>query len=151
MQSCYEDLVILDVEAENYEDAIRQVGALLYNGGYVKDTYIDAVVEREADFPTGLILQDIEIAMPHTAGIHVNKPAVCVAKMKRPVEFGHMGDPDTKVKAEMLFMMAILDPDAQIETLQNMMGVFQNSQAVAEFKAAKTEKELFEVAHKYIG
>jgi PTS system galactitol-specific IIA component len=48
-------------------------------------------------------------------------------------------------------MMAILDPDAQIETLQNMMGVFQNSQAVAEFKAAKTEKELFEVAHKYIG
>ena len=151
MQSCYEDLIILDVDANDYEDAIRQVGALLYNGGYVKDTYIDAVVGRELEFPTGLILKDIQIAMPHTAGVHVNKPAVCVAKMKHPVTFGHMGDPDTKVEAEILFMMAIQDPNAQIQTLSNMMGVFQNSEAVAEFKAASTKEELFAVAHKYIG
>ena len=151
MQACNEELIILDVEAENYEEAIRKVSALLYDGGYVKDTYTDAVIAREADFPTGLILKDINIAMPHTAGVHVNVPAVCVAKMAKPVVFGHMGDPDTKVPADILFMMAIKDPDAQIDTLQNVMSIFTNAEAIAELKVAKDKKTLFEVVSKYIG
>lgn len=151
MQACHEELIALNVEAENYEEAIRKVGALLYDNGYVKDTYIDAVVARELDFPTGLILQDINIAMPHTAGVHVNNPAVCVAKLAKPVIFGHMGDPDTKVEAELLFMMAIKSPDEQVETLQNVMGIFTNAEAVAELKAAGDKRTLFEVASKYIG
>ena len=151
MQMCFEDLVVLGVDAEDAEDAIRQIGKLLYDGGYVKETYIDAVAEREKEYPTGLILQDMQIAMPHTMGIHVNRPAVCVAKLAHPVIFGHMGDPDTKVEAEMLFMMAIQDPNAQIDTLQNMMGVFTNHEAAAALKAASTEEELFSTARKYIG
>lgn len=151
MQSCHEELIAIGVEAENYEDAIRQVGKLLFDNGYVKDTYVDAVVAREADFPTGLILDGIQIAMPHTAGVHVNTPAVCVAKLAKPVTFSHMGDPDTKVAAELLFMMAIKNPDEQIETLQAVMGVFTNKEAIAALKAADTKEALFETAQKYIG
>lgn len=151
MQSCYEDLILIDVEAQDAEDLIRQVGARLYEGGYVKDTYIDAVAAREKVFPTGLILKDIQIAMPHTAGEHVNTPAVCIARLAHPVEFGHMGDPDTRVAAELIFMMAIKDPDAQVETLQNVMGVFTNEEAVNAMKQAEDTHTLFEVARKYIG
>ncbi|MDD6435435.1 MAG: PTS sugar transporter subunit IIA [Clostridiales bacterium] len=151
MQSCYEDLIILDVDAKDSEDVIRQVGQLLYKGGFVKDTYIDAVAAREKEFPTGLILQDIQIAMPHTAGVHVNTPAVCIAKLAHPVEFGHMGDPDTKVMAELIFMMAIKNPEAQIETLQKVMGVFTNAEAVQALKDAEDKETLFKVAQHYIG
>lgn len=150
MSNCHEELIMVDVEASNYEEAIRKVGKRLFDNGYVKDTYIDAVVAREADFPTGLHLEGIDIAMPHTAGVHVNTPAVCVAKLAKPVVFSHMGDPDTKVEATLLFMMAIKNPDEQIETLQAVMGVFTNQEAIAELKAAKTESELFTVAKKYI-
>ena len=150
MANIHEELILVGVEAENYEEAIRKVGKKLFDNGYVKDTYIDAVVAREADFPTGLHLDGIDIAMPHTAGIHVNTPAVCVAKLAKPVVFSHMGDPDTKVDATLLFMMAIKDPDAQIETLQAVMGVFTNKEAIAELNAANTEVELFSVAKKYI-
>ena len=150
MSNCHEELILVDVEANNYEEAIRKVGKRLFDNGYVKDTYIDAVVAREADFPTGLHLEGIDIAMPHTAGIHVNTPAVCVAKLAKPVEFSHMGDPETKVQATLLFMMAIKNPDEQIETLQAVMGIFTNQEAIEELKAAKTEAELFSVAKKYI-
>ncbi len=151
MQSCYRDLIAVDVEAKSAEEAIRKVGALLEKGGYVKDTYVDAVAKRETEFPTGLILKDIQVAMPHTAGVHVNKPAVCIAKLAQPVRFAHMGDPDTPVDATLLFMMAIKNPDEQVETLQAVMGVFTNAEAVAALKAAKTEDELFAAAQKYIG
>lgn len=62
-----------------------------------------------------------------------------------------MGDPDTKVEAEILFMMAIKDPNAQLETLQKVMGVFTNDAAVAQFKAAGDQPSLYQVAKTYIG
>ena len=151
MKSIYEELVVTDVDAADAEDAIRQVGQYLLKAGFVKDTYIDAVAKRETEYPTGLQLKGMGVAMPHTAGAHVNTPAVCVAKLARPVTFGHMGDPGTKVQAELLFMMAIKDPNAQLETLQKVMGVFTNPAAVAEFKAAGDKAALFKVAQTYIG
>jgi len=151
MQAIYEDLVLYGVDARDAEDAIRQVGQHLLDKGFVKDTYIEAVVKREAEYPTGLQLKDMAIAMPHTAGVHVNTPAVCVAKLARPVTFAHMGDPDTKVEAELLFMMAIQSPDAQLDTLQKVMGVFTNDEAVARFKDAADQNSLYETARQYIG
>lgn len=151
MQAIYEDLVFYGVEAEDAQDAIRKVGQHLLEKGFVKDTYVDAVAQREVEYPTGLQLKDMAVAMPHTAGVHVNTPAVCVAKLAKPVTFSHMGDPDTKVQAEILFMMAIKDPNAQLETLQKVMGVFTNDAAVAEFKAAGDQATLYQVAKTYIG
>ena len=51
----------------------------------------------------------------------------------------------------MLFMMAIQDPDEQVELLQKVLSVFQQPEVVAEFRAAKTDDELFAAAQKYIG
>lgn len=151
MQAIYEDLIAFGIEAKDAEDAIRQTGRLLYQSGFVKDTYIDAVISREKEYPTGLQLRTLAVAMPHTAGVHVKTPAVCVARLKSPVVFGHMGDPDTKVQAEILFMMAIKDPDAQLETLQKVMRVFTDDAAVAQFAAANNRAALYEVAKTYIG
>lgn len=151
MGAISEDLIVYGVKAETAEEAIKTVGEYLLKGGYVKESYIPAVIQRETDFPTGLQLKTVGIAMPHTAGIHVNTPAVCVAKMDKPVEFGHMGDPETRVQAELLLMMAIKDPDAQLDTLKKVMGVFTNDEAVQKLMSAGNERELYEAAKAYIG
>ena len=150
-QAIYRELIMVDVDAKDSEDAIRQVGQLFYKNGFVKDTYIDAVVAREKVFATGLALEGISIAMPHTDVIHVNKPGITVAKLAHPVEFEHMGEPGRKVEAEMLFMMAITNPEDQIGTLMKVLGVFQNKEALQAFKAATTEDEVYEAAKTYIG
>lgn len=150
-QATFRELILRDVDAKDAEDAIRQVGQRFYAEGFVKDTYIDAVVAREKAYATGLQLEEIAVAMPHTDPQHVNRPGVCIAQLKHPVTFEHMGDPDTKVEAEMLFMMAIKSPDEQVELLQKVLGVFQQSEVVAAFRSAKSEDELYEAAQKYIG
>ena len=150
-QAIYRELIMVDVDAKDSEDAIRKVGTLFEKYGFVKDTYVDAVVEREKVFATGLEFPGISIAMPHTDIIHVNKPGVTVAKLAHPVEFEHMGEPGRKVQAEMLFMMAIVNPEDQIGTIMKVLGVFQNEEAMEAFKAAKTEDEVYEVAKQYIG
>lgn len=145
------ELIARGIDAKDSEDAIRQVGQYFLKNGFVKDTYIDAVVAREKVFATGLQLDGIAVAMPHTDTIHVNKPGVTVAQLKHPVTFEHMAEPGRKVEAEMIFMMAIADPKDQVELLRNVMGVFQNKEAMMEFKNASSDDELYNVAVKYIG
>ena len=150
-QAIHRELILADVDAADAEDALRQVARPFMANGYVKDSYVDAVIAREKVFATGLELNGISIAMPHTDIIHVNKPGVTVAKLRNPVEFEHMGEPGRKVQAEMLFMMAITDPEDQIGTIMKVLGVFQNKEALDAFKAAQSEDEIYEAAARYIG
>lgn len=150
-QATFRELIVRNVEAVDAEDAIRQVGQYFLRAGFVKDTYIDAVVAREKVFATGLQLADIAVAMPHTDPQHVNRPGVCIAQLAHPVTFAHMGDPDVTVEAEMLFMMAIKNPDEQVELLQKVLSVFQQPEVVADFRAADSDEALFAAAQKYIG
>ena len=103
------------------------------------------------NYATGLQLADIAVAMPHTDPQHVNRPGVCIAQLKHPVEFEHMGDPDTKVQAEMLFMMAIKNPDEQVELLQEGARRVPAAGGRCCIPRSKNEDELFEAAQKYIG
>jgi len=151
VRTVFRELVAARLQADSAEEVIQKVGKMLLDHGFVKDTYIDAATAREKEFPTGLKLMDIAVAMPHTDPEHVNKPGVCVVQLEKPVIFSHMGSPDIKVEAEMIFMMAIMDPDAQVETLQKVLSVFQNPEVVKEFKNAAGADELFEVAMKHIG
>ena len=151
MNSIYPELIAVDVQAETSEEAIRKVGQIFLDNGFVKDTYIDAVVARENVYPTGLQLADMGVAMPHTDPPHVYKSGVCVAKLAKPVTFIHMGTEDQPVEAEMLFMMAITDPSQHLETLSKVMNVFQKPEIAKEFKDATTNEELYKVAYKHIG
>ncbi|MFI3174556.1 MAG: PTS sugar transporter subunit IIA [Bacillota bacterium] len=150
-KATFRELIMQDVEAKTSKEVIQKVGELFLKEGFVKDTYINAVQERELVYPTGLQLEGIGIAMPHTDPEHVNKPGICIAKLKEPVQFFHMGEEDVPVEAEMIFMMAITDPNAQIETLQKVLSVFQNPEVVAQFKATTDEESLYAVAKEHIG
>lgn len=146
----FEELINSSVTAKDSQDVLKQVGNLLFEHGFVRETYIRAAIEREKSFPTGLKLKNIAIAMPHTDSIHVNKPAICIARLNNTVLFNHMGYSEVSVDAELIFMMAITDPDEQIQTLKKAMEVFQSDQAVSEFKNAAVNEELYLVAKKYL-
>jgi len=150
-QATHRELILRQVKAKDAEEAIRKVGKVFFEAGYVKDSYIEAVVAREKKFPTGLQLENIAIAMPHTDPQHVNKAAVCIAQLEKPVTFVHMGEEDIYVEAEMLFMMAIEDPDQQVELLSKVLNVFQTADIVKAFKNADSEDTLFALAQKHIG
>ena len=116
-----EDLMVFDMEASSYEDVIGQLADLLFEKGYVKDTYKKGVLDREKVYPTGLILGEKNIAIPHTEVCHVNKAAIAVAKLKNPVNFKYMADPKTDVSVSLVFMMAISDPKGHIPVLSKIM------------------------------
>lgn len=113
---------------------------VLFKQGFVKASFADAIVDREAVFPTGLG----ELAIPHTDREHTVKDAIAVAVLEQPVDFVMMGSDDETTSVSVVFMLAISTNDRQIETLQTVMGYAQSNDALAELKNCADVESLYD-------
>ncbi|WP_208861541.1 PTS sugar transporter subunit IIA [Paracoccus versutus] len=129
----------VDTTASTSEEIIRLLALRLYALGYVKESYADAVVEREQILPTGLPLgREDSIAIPHTDPKHVLRSGVALATLTAPIMFANMEEPDEVVSVGTVFLLAIDDKDKQISTLQQIMETIQNPAALDSLKQART-------------
>ncbi|WP_304067990.1 PTS sugar transporter subunit IIA [Megamonas hypermegale] len=136
------ELILLDVEAENQFNLLEKVADNLHQLGYVKDTYKNAVIEREKVFATGLPTLMGGVAIPHTDIQHVNTPAISIARLKNPVDFVIMGDDTATVAVDLIFMLAMKEEHAQLELLQSLMGILQDEEALSFIKKAPTKEDI---------
>lgn len=139
-----EEIVLLDIAPKNSTEALSMLSDELIKKDVVKKSYKDAIIKREKEFPTGLNASSCGIAIPHTDAIHVNKPQIAIARLAQPVNFLQMGD-GADVEAKLIFMLALKEPHAQLETLQKLVALIQNETAVAELIAAKDSKTVINV------
>ncbi|MCC0701946.1 MULTISPECIES: PTS sugar transporter subunit IIA [unclassified Clostridioides] len=139
------DLISLDLEANDYESIIRELGNKMYQKKYVKNTYINAVLKREKTLPTGLNIGEMCVAIPHTDSQHVNESNVAVGILKNSVKFNSMIDPTDKLDVELVFLLAVKNPDSQVKLLKDLMSVFQNIKLLRDIKNASTKEEVAEL------
>lgn len=121
----HQELILVGVEAASWQEVLTLLANQLYQSGYVRESYLQAVLDRERQFPTGLHTAEVAVALPHTEKEHVLKPAVAVAILAHPVTFGEMGTEDQTVPVEIVFMLSILEPDEQVTWLSRLVSTFQ--------------------------
>lgn len=126
------DTIELEIESSAPEEVLKTVGSLLFSNGYVHDSFIRAILEREEIHPTGLPTKGFGIAIPHTDPEHVVQTRVAVATVKETVSFSMMGNPDVKIPVKIIFMLAVKDPKQQPELLKKLMALFQNEELLQE-------------------
>lgn len=78
------ELVFFDFEATDRIDFFTKLGEKLKEGGYVKDSWLDAILEREKNYPTGLECTSISVALPHVDPQHLNKPTLPSSSRRTP-------------------------------------------------------------------
>ncbi len=124
--------VVLGMEAQNAEEVIRKLGTELLNAGFVRDSFVDAVIDREKTMPTGLPLGgEYNAAIPHADVEHVIMSGVGIATLKRPVAFHNMLTPEETVDIQLVFILALDRPGAQVKMLQGIAAILQNPKLVA--------------------
>lgn len=119
------DLVKTDMEAENQEEAIRCMAALLKKEGCVGEGYAELVLKREKEYPTGLRTKGAVIAMPHAFDDTIQGNHVAIGILKRPVSFCNMEDIDEILQVKIIFMLAIGGAHEQLEMLKILMQMFK--------------------------
>ena len=145
------ELIRLAVEAADSEEALRIVAQGFVDSGYAKDTYPGAIVDRERVFATGLPAPAFDIAIPHCDSEHVIKPGVGIATLKNPVAFHMMGDPEIILHPKVLFMLALTEPHGQLEMLQKLIGVIQDTELLEKIAACNDADALYDLMAPVLG
>ncbi len=140
-----EQFVAIDVVGKTKEDVIGMLARQLQQHGYVKDSFLPALLEREKVYATGLPLKKYGVAIPHTDVIHVNEPAIAVAILTEPVQFQMMGSPETDVSVDIVFVLAVKDPSEQIYMLESLMNLFQNDELMDSLRHAASRTEAMQL------
>jgi PTS system galactitol-specific IIA component len=126
MEWTNESLVIPNLRATSDKEAITILGTLLQEHGYVRDTFVPAILDREQTFATGLPTPEIQVAIPHADPEHVSRQAIAIGVLKEPVAFGEMGDPDSTVDVRIICMLAVSQSELLVSLLRNLVGMLQD-------------------------
>ena len=138
------ELIIPGLEAKNSDEIFEALGGELVKQGYCKESYVQALKDREAEFPTGINMGEKGVAIPHTDVSHVNKKGIAIATLKEPVSFVEMGTDDEFVNAQVIFMLAV-DEKGHLELLQAILGILQDQETLTKLTEAKDAEEIIEI------
>ncbi len=150
VQWAHENLIIPELKATSSTDVIRALGGLLHEQGYVRDTYVEAAIEREKIFATGLPTSGIQVAIPHTDPEHVVRSAIAIGVPETPVEFGEMGNPDGTVKAQIICMLAVMKSETLVSLLQNLVALFQDEKVLRKIVTSTSAEQIAEIFNERI-
>ena len=140
-----EELVFRNVQAKTDSEVLAFLASEMYKKNYVKEEYIQAIQEREKEYPTGLPSTPPGIAIPHANYEMVNKTTLAIATLKDPVLFHNMEDNNEQLPIQIVIMMAIGEPHGQVEMLQKIVGIIQDEPLRQEMIRAGNDTELLEL------
>lgn len=130
------------------ESVLREMAGYLARQGLVKESYCQAVLDREAVYPTGIPADPVAVAIPHSDREHVLETAVLVARTEQPVLFHRIDDPDDTVEVRVVFMMAIDSSQGQLDTITQVMGLIQDPGVIGALAASTDPEEIRSIAAK---
>ena len=150
MPNCFStDLILINMDAITAEQAIRALSCRLEEQGYVKPTFCNAVLDREKIYHTGLPLDPMGVAIPHTDPEHVIHMAVALGVLQSPVKFGLMGG-EGEIDVDIIFLMALDNCKTQISMLQSLADFVCQDESIAQIRSAQEEKTILEIMEKEI-
>ena len=139
----YKELVQLDLEAESTDEVFSILAEKLEKAGYIRSGFLEAIKEREKNYPTALPIEPYPVAIPHTTKDHVIKQAICALRLRHPVMFQRMDDPDEQVEVKYVLNLALLDDSEHVEIIARVIRYLKDDSALKEMDLEKLLKNKF--------
>ena len=130
-------IALFHQHAEDRDAALKMLADEFVKAGVVEDNFYDGILAREANFPTGLALDEENktgVAIPHTDPEYVKETQLGFMTLDEPVVFRNMGNMEEEVKVDMMFMMAIKEAHGQVEMLMKLMGLFADDAVISRLR-----------------
>lgn len=146
-QELKSDYIQLDLEAENFEDAIRKSLEPLVRDGAVTDLYVKEVINIYHTTGPYIVITK-HIALPHAPSAEgAQKLALGFTRLKTAVVSGNKeNDP-----VSFLFPLSAPDNHSHIELLSELADLLSDSAFIDLIQKAKTSGEVIDFLKKYEG
>jgi mannitol operon transcriptional antiterminator len=135
------NIVAIDVEVKDWQEAIRAAGTLMFADGAVEERFSDAMIRVANEFGPYIVVAP-GIALPHARPEDgVIKASIAVLRLKNTVNFGNVdNDPVYLVVA-----LAAIDHKQHIQGLAEMASVLGDEENIKKIKACETKEDLLKI------
>ncbi|MFO8065212.1 MAG: PTS sugar transporter subunit IIA [Spirochaetia bacterium] len=140
-----QDLILDNVAYDTKEQALEAMAGILVERQFCREPFIQAVLDREREHPSGLPMPGRKIAIPHTDATHVDHSALLFARLRNPVEFRSMGAPDETLQVSMISMFALKDKKAIGDLLETLITVYQDEAVLNEISEASDTAQIYRI------
>lgn len=138
-----ESLVLLDVEAADWQEAIRKAAQPLVDNGKVTPGYVDDIIKGVVELGPYIVITE-HVALPHARPESgALESAVGIVTLKEPVEFGSADNDPVKF----LFPLSAKDSDSHLGALQSLVELLSDPDFFTQLENAKTPKDVVDLVH----
>jgi galactitol PTS system EIIA component len=142
VQFLKDELIKINLHCESREQLFDVVNEEAFKRGYVSETFLPKIKEREASFPTGLSLNKYNVAIPHTDPECVFEQFIAVVTLEKPVPFQLMDDKSKEADVDVVLVLGLNEPHSQLAALQQLMQVIQVESNLDQILNAKNSEEI---------
>lgn len=139
------ELIFINPDVSTKEEVLQFLSDELYKRGKVKEEFASKIIERESDFPTGLEVVEVNVAIPHTDKIYVNKSALAIAIVSPTINFNRMDNPVSPVDVSMIFMIAIDETGNHIKVIQTLIEFIQKQDVLKKIITMDDKHQIVEL------
>lgn len=117
-----EKLIRLNIEAKDWQDAIRKSAQPLIDENKVKESYVDDMIAGVIENGPYIVITK-NVAMPHARPESgAMESAIGIATLKTPIEFGN----DANDPVKYVFCLSAKDNMAHLNALSELAGLFED-------------------------
>ena len=128
----------INIEASDWQDAIRKAGALLEKCGSIKNAYIENMIESVKTLGPYIVLMP-GFALGHSEPCsEVIKSDLSLITLKNPINFGSNNDP-----VKVVMCLACVDKESHMAGIQKVAMKLMQDNAIDNMLACKTKEELY--------
>ena len=138
-------MILDDFSPGSREEALERMAGMLVERGFCKPEFVQAILDREAAHPSALPMSGLKIAIPHTDAEHVNRSALLFARLRQPLEFRSMGDPEEKLQVAMISMFALKEKKLIGDLLETLLTVYQQEAVLDSLYRAPDRHAMFRI------
>lgn len=139
-----EKLIKLHIQANNWEDAIRQSAQPLIDEEMVEPAYVDDMIQGVIENGPYIVLTK-NVALPHARPeCGALQSAIGIAVLKTPIEFGSEANDPVKY----LFCLSAKDDMEHLNALAQLAELFEDKQFFNLLDQASDAKEIMEYISK---
>lgn len=143
------ELIFAGESLRSSEELFQLIHTSAYSLGCVREDFLTRIMEREATFPTGIQLEHIGVAIPHTDAECIRKEFIAIVINKEPILFKSMEELEQQVGVSIAFVLGLNQPHAQLEMLQSLMSLLQNEAILIELCQATSANKVLSIVHKH--
>lgn len=140
-----DELCELDLDVQSTDEFFEKMSVKAQTLGYVTANFLQAIKEREFNYPTALPVEPYPVAIPHSDPVNIIKQFVAPVRLKHEIDWCEIANNDNILKVRVVFLLGFKREEGHVELLQLLIENFQDKEIMDQLLAAETKEKFLDI------